>query len=451
MSCPTFKVSVGIPVFGLGFTGSNQLIIGGGGGAGRSGVKNKLCSYKVDVRRKDLEEDATFDFGPGEDAPMCLDVHPELPIVVAGVNSTEENIAKGENENCRTFKIKSDKIELEKAINTLESKKAEDYQRVTRFSQDGTLVAVGTTDGKVDVFKYPEFESISSPITVSKDDEVLDVDINLEKEKLTCVLRDGLKLINLRGKNVGQVVQTISTAQIVKNTKTNFRAFRYGRGFSKDFGFAALNGTTKPGAYIVKYDAYSLEQVKVTKVGSKPITAFAISPDGALLAIACADLSISLHDTQTLKTLTKIKDAHSFSITCIAISPDRRLLASASADNSCRIVSLPLQFSNSLAINPLHTLLLAIVVSSLLLWITTIVDLDPYFKAKEEQYLQSTSAVESIASSSSISASSLTALTPTTVQSVVDQIIVETPAVVVVTEVVKTDSAEPAVKVNDEL
>lgn len=115
---------------------------------------------------------------------------------------------------------------MEKAINTLESKKAEDYQRVTRFSQDGILLAVGTTDGKVNVFKYPEFESLSSPITVSEDDGVLDVDINLEKEKLTCVLRDGLKLINLRGKNVGQVVQTLSTAQIVKNTKTNFRAFR---------------------------------------------------------------------------------------------------------------------------------------------------------------------------------------------------------------------------------
>ena len=42
MSCPTFKVSVGIPVFGLGFTKKNQLILGGGGGASRSGVKNKL-------------------------------------------------------------------------------------------------------------------------------------------------------------------------------------------------------------------------------------------------------------------------------------------------------------------------------------------------------------------------------------------------------------------------
>lgn len=44
MSCPTFKVSVGIPVFGLGFTHNNQLILGGGGGASRSGVKNKLVS-----------------------------------------------------------------------------------------------------------------------------------------------------------------------------------------------------------------------------------------------------------------------------------------------------------------------------------------------------------------------------------------------------------------------
>lgn len=222
---------------------------------------------------------------------------------------------------------------------------------------------------------------------------------------------------------------------------------RYGRGFSKDFGFAALNGTTKPGAYIVKYDAYSLEQVKVAKVGSKPITAFSVSPDGALLAIACADLSISLYDTQTLKALTKIKDAHSFSITCIAISPDRRLLASASADNTCRIVSLPLQFSNSLAINPLHTLLLAILVSGLLLWITTIVDLDPYFKAKEEQYrLKNTSIVESTSSS----VSSLPTLTPTTVQSLVNQIIVETPTIVLVTEEVNTDNQEP-IKVKDEL
>lgn len=76
------------------------------------------------------------------------------------------------------------------------------------------------------MFKYPEFEPICSRITLSTDDEILDVDINLEKEKLTCVLRDGLRLINLRGKNVGQIVQTISPSTVVKNNKTQFRAFR---------------------------------------------------------------------------------------------------------------------------------------------------------------------------------------------------------------------------------
>lgn len=99
-------------------------------------------------------------------------------------------------------------------------------QRVVRFNESGTLVATGTTDGRVQVFKYPEFESISQAITVSKDDEVLDVDVNLENEKLTCVLRDGLKLINLRGKNVGQVVQTISSSTIIKKSAAHFRAFR---------------------------------------------------------------------------------------------------------------------------------------------------------------------------------------------------------------------------------
>lgn len=118
------------------------------------------------------------------------------------------------------------RLELEKAVNTLESKKAEDYQRVVRFNESGSLVATGTTDGRVQVFKYPDFESVSQAIAVSKDDEVLDVDINLENEKLTCVLRDGLKLINLRGKNVGQVVQTISSATIIKKSTAHFRAFR---------------------------------------------------------------------------------------------------------------------------------------------------------------------------------------------------------------------------------
>jgi prolactin regulatory element-binding protein len=62
-----------------------------------------------------------------------------------------------------------------------------------------------------------------------------------------------------------------------------------------------VNGITKPGAYIVKYDAYSLDQLKVVKVGNKPITTFTLSQDGAVLAFGSADLSISVLDATTLK------------------------------------------------------------------------------------------------------------------------------------------------------
>ncbi|KAI9275107.1 WD40-repeat-containing domain protein [Helicostylum pulchrum] len=430
MSCSTFKATVGIPIFGLAFTSSKQLVMGGGGGAGRSGVKNRLSSYKVDVRRKDLEEDATFEFDAGEDAPMSLDAHPVDHFIVTGVNTSLENMSEGRNENCRIFKIESDKITLDKSTNTLSSKKQEDFQRVVRFSQDGTLVATGTTDGKVHVFQYPGFDLLTEPIIVSTEDEVLDVDFNLEKEKLTCCLRDGLKLINLRGKNIGQVVETISTNSIVKNEKTQFRAFRYGRGYTKDFGFAIANGITKPGSYVVKYDAYSFEQLKVVYIGAKPVTAVTLSHDGSILAFGTADLSITLMDAQTLKVLYKVKDAHSFPITAIAFSPDRLLLASASADSTCCIVSLPLQFDNLSTINPIYTVLLALAIAGILLLVLSVLDLDAYF---EEKLALSKAVVTDVVASSTVDAIVPAIVTSIeSIETIVETIISKAPIVTII-------------------
>ncbi|KAI8370199.1 quinon protein alcohol dehydrogenase-like superfamily [Blakeslea trispora] len=389
MSCPHFSAPIGIPVYALSFTFDNQLLIGVGGGSSRSGVKNKLVSYKVDVRRKALEEDATFEFEADEDAPMSMDAHPSKPIVVTGVNESEESIKQSKNNNCRVFQVLEDKFELRKSFKTVQSKDSVDYQRVVRFSQDGTLVATGTTDGYLHVFQSPEWQSLSTePMRVATEDEVLDVDINLEKEKLVCVLQDRLLLINLRGKNMGKTVQTIESASVMKKAGTvHFRAFRYGRGFTKQMGFAVLNGITQRGAHIIQYDAYSLDETRRVKVSKAPITAFAISQDGSLLAFGTADLSIHVLDAISLKQLTTIKNAHGFAITCIGISPDRRLLVSASADNTCRVVSLPLQFPTGVQINPLYTLLLACIVAGLMLWVTSVVDIQPLFHQQHRQLM----------------------------------------------------------------
>lgn len=59
--CPSYAVPVGIPVYGLAFTSDNQLIVAGGGGAGRSGVANKLVDEVASwLERRRLIITATF-------------------------------------------------------------------------------------------------------------------------------------------------------------------------------------------------------------------------------------------------------------------------------------------------------------------------------------------------------------------------------------------------------
>lgn len=98
-------------------------------------------------------------------------------------------------------------------------------QKVARFNKEGSMIAVGTTDGAVTVFKYPSMETLTA-VDVAKNEDILDVDINPENAKLTCVLANGLKLINLRGKSQGTVIQTVSAATIDKKRKLHFRSFR---------------------------------------------------------------------------------------------------------------------------------------------------------------------------------------------------------------------------------
>jgi len=156
-STPTF------PVYSAAFLSPTELILGGGGGASKTGIKNKLRLYHVDefLTLKIADE---LQLESGEDAPMSMAAHPDGSSFVCGINSSAEMVAKGENLNCRVYAIgNDDKIEFISSVGTLGKDDPEDFQKVTVFSPDGAYLAVAGSN-ELSLLTVPELVSTNTRV-----------------------------------------------------------------------------------------------------------------------------------------------------------------------------------------------------------------------------------------------------------------------------------------------
>lgn len=109
------------PVYSSAFISEHELVLGGGGGQSKTGIKNKLVGpfllhdlqtcliveqrlYRVD-NDKVIELLHELELEKGEDAPMSMAAHPTERFVACGVNSSEIALKSGKNQNCRLFSI----------------------------------------------------------------------------------------------------------------------------------------------------------------------------------------------------------------------------------------------------------------------------------------------------------------------------------------------------------
>ncbi|KAH7903222.1 hypothetical protein BJ138DRAFT_184662, partial [Hygrophoropsis aurantiaca] len=115
------------PVFSCAFLTPDQFVVGGGGGASRSGIKNRLRLYHVTDDRQ-LKVVSELELEKGEDAPMSMAGDSENQSFICGINSTEERLKKGDNENCRVFNASGDSISQLNTKGTLFSGNPDDYQ-----------------------------------------------------------------------------------------------------------------------------------------------------------------------------------------------------------------------------------------------------------------------------------------------------------------------------------
>ncbi|CAG8533302.1 3284_t:CDS:2, partial [Acaulospora morrowiae] len=109
--------------------------------------------YKVDITANNFEKIVETELNENEDTPTCLTFHHEDNIFACSINSSVEGIEAGENQNCRIFRYSNNGIELIKAVQTMTSTNADDYQKTIAFSNDNKLLATGGTDSKANNFQ----------------------------------------------------------------------------------------------------------------------------------------------------------------------------------------------------------------------------------------------------------------------------------------------------------
>ncbi|KAJ3811797.1 WD40 repeat-like protein [Lentinula aff. lateritia] len=356
------------PVYSSAFLSQTELVVGGGGGATKSGIKNKLKLFKV-AKDRSAEQLDELELAIGEDAPMSMAT--DGTTVVCGVNSAPELLEKGENENCRVFKVDNGKLSFLRTQGTLSVKPDDlDYQKVTVLSPDGYLLAVaGPND--LSLLLYPSLMPAAQSLKVDK--EIYDA--TFTKSTLIVATTAELRVYTLpetksaspiQSKKKGKQKVSTSLPSLVCERVVDIPSSLGGPSGSS-FRAARIHPTlgtilytvantipnrsrgksTARQAHVLKWNTENWTVDKIRKVGDRGITCFSISPDGNLLGYGSSDLSVGLLDAATLNPVSTILKAHEFPPTTLAFNTDSSVLVSGSADNSMRVINLPDQVRGS--------------------------------------------------------------------------------------------------------
>ncbi|GAA5888882.1 hypothetical protein JCM5296_005030 [Sporobolomyces johnsonii] len=371
-----FQLDVKFPVYSLAFTNDHTLVLAGGGGSSRTGVKNRLSMYQIDTKKRQLSLLEEHELSKEEDAPMTIAVHRESKALVAGINSDVKMLEKGMNENLRVFSYDDSSIKYEKRKQTITSTDPDHYQKVTAFSRSPSspLLAIGSTNSQLSLLSYPDLDEVFPSITYDGE-EVFDADFDDSGEMLAGTSSNKLCVWSTKPvvdkDKPHEPLQVIERPVLKKELACTFRAAKFGRKATSTNLYTVVNAspagrTRKPPAgskkaFVSLWDARSWKLVKTRTVSQKPITAFDVSEDGTLLAYGSSDLSVGILDAVTLRPILTVLHAHDFPVTSLKFNPSATLLVSGSADNSVRLIDVPdasARGGNSTTYTVLFTLLI---------------------------------------------------------------------------------------------
>ncbi|CRG88569.1 hypothetical protein PISL3812_05600 [Talaromyces islandicus] len=149
-SIPSAKITLSCPLFAADFDPRNHglLLVGGGGGEGRSGVGNKIALLNTS-KRYEISEIVNVELSRDEDSVTSLAVAKsadESMVALAGINSSQAEQQKGNNRHLRSFELEYPPRKNEKQVAEPEDeekknnkKKTADPERKTKALSQASL------------------------------------------------------------------------------------------------------------------------------------------------------------------------------------------------------------------------------------------------------------------------------------------------------------------------
>lgn len=311
-------LNAGSPIYASTFVDDVTFAVGGGGGQGAHGIKNKIVVYTL---KPNAVETGALELPDGSDSVTSIASSTNRKVTV-GVN-----IPKSEKNINRLLQLEvgkdgtiSSELNSDSLIHLYNSDDITIYQRSISALDTTVLVANSADPGTV-------YRISPSPriLSIKYDAEILDIAQN--KKGLFAAL--SATKIEVRSSTHPQ-----TTLAVLKAADKH----QWGRIVPVGEGEFAASSTyaNRSAAFITIFTVTSDGKVDVKKnfkiADFKGVTALAAS--GIIVAAANANGDVYTFNTFSGSAMTKLKGLHKLPVTSLSLSPDRQTLVSTSMDGS---------------------------------------------------------------------------------------------------------------------
>uniref|UniRef100_A0A8C4QC03 Prolactin regulatory element binding n=1 Tax=Eptatretus burgeri TaxID=7764 RepID=A0A8C4QC03_EPTBU len=377
------------PLYSLRFLEPGLIVVAGGGGAARTGIKNALHFLRLECIGGHLSASLLHCHDTGLRAVMNLALARPVRVLavgmdgycqllsyqeVEGAQTLPSGQAKGSKQQEKPGRHKRRQAKMDENHMASENKdetpllevksqesiqtdfSSENLQKVVRFNSDCTILATGGVDGYLRTWKYPSLKPLCE--VLAHHGEIEDLDFAPDNKVVTAG-RDFACSVWQHGILVAGLDWSHVRPDIPSKTY-RFQGCRFARVEDSNEVMTRLFTVHIPHrrerhplpCFLTKWDANNFLPLLNVACGNEVISALAVSEVGTYLGLGTITGSVAIHIAFSLQRVYYVRETHGIVVTELGFLPsstsqksqkkhlDAELL-SVSLDSRCKLHVLP--------------------------------------------------------------------------------------------------------------